>query len=286
MHRRVALISALVAVSGLAGCGQGRQASGEHPVARVGDEVITEAELQRALSAVDSADAETALALRGQVVDSLIDQRLLSRAARDEKLDALPEVRLAIEDAQRKVLGDAYMARRYKDLKPPTDTEISDYYLRHPELFAERRLYHMRELELNLSAARLSEVETRIRQSRDFGEFLSWLKLQGIRTHAREAIEPAEQIPMNILAQLKNLQNGQVIVQVLGKQRIRIVQLISSQPQQITPEQAHGAIVRVLEARARKARLDSEIKTLRRDEKIEYVQGFSPLGMIPAAAER
>lgn len=269
----------------VAGCGRaGPDASGV-VVARVGDEAIGEAELHLALADLEAGAPGSVLQLRGEAVNALIDQRLLSRAARDEKLDASPDVRLAMEHAQRTVLSEAYMARRYAALEPPTETEINDYYLAHPELFANRRLYHMQEINLTLPASRLAEVETRLRQSRSVAEFSAWLGMQGIVSEVGQTLSPAEQIPAPFLAQLKDLKDGQVIVQVTGKNQIRVVHLLASETQALSPERARAAIERVLTARARKARLDSEIEALRRNEKVEYVQGFSPLGPGPTPTE-
>lgn len=279
MNLRFALFCAAAATS-LYGCGQGAHGT---TVARVGDETISEAELQRALSESGATDAEAALSRRGQAVDALIDARLLSRAALNDELDRKPEVRLAIEDARRKVLGEAYMARRYKDLAPPSETEINDYYLEHPALFAGRRIYRMQEIDMFLPASRLAEVESHIKQSRSLDDFSAWLGGQGIETRIRQTVSPAERVAPAFLAELATLQDGQVIVQVTGRNRIRVVQLLSSEAQPLSLDQARGAISRVLAARAREARLASELRALRRDETIEYVQGFSPIASSPAA---
>ena len=286
MHVRFALFCAVAGLTGLSACEQPLQGSGHAPVARVGGETISEGELNMALSRLEAPDAQTALNMRGQVLNALIDQRLLSNAARDAKLDQDPQVMLALEHAQRRVLGDAYMARKYKDLQPPTDIEINDYYLAHPELFAQRRVYRMQELDLELAPARLNEVESQLRQSRDLGAFSNWLKAQGIAHRASQTVKPAEQIPSSLLATLKDLQDGQVVVQGTGANQIKVVQLLASQTQAITPEQAQGAIERVLEHRARNVRLAAEIKNLRGNETIEYVQGFSPVSTSPPTVVR
>ena len=79
-----------------------------------------------------------------------------------------------------------------------------------------------------------------------------------------------------MLDQLKNLEDGQVVVQATGTDQVKVVQLLASQTQAVSLDQAHGAIERVLQSRVRKTKVDAEIKALRRNEKIEYVQGFSP----------
>jgi len=55
-----------------------------------------------------------------------------------------------MQQAQRQVLVEAYMEHLFKNLAAPTDSEIRDYYIRHPELFAQRKVYRVQELELQL----------------------------------------------------------------------------------------------------------------------------------------
>lgn len=286
MQARFALVWALGGLTALSACEQPLQISGSAAAARIGGETISEAELDLAMSQLDALDPQTALRMRGQILDALIDQRLLSDAARDAGLDRDPRVKLALAHAQRQVLSEAYMAPKLKDLQPPTDIEINDYYLAHPELFANRRIYRLHELDLALSPARLNEIESQIRQNHNLSAFSAWLKAQGIDYRVGQTVRPAEQIGSTLLLALKDLENGQVVVQGTGPHQIKVVQLLESQLQAISPEQARGAIERVLMSRGRKARLQAEIKNLRQHEKIEYVQGFTPASVSPSARTR
>lgn len=286
MNVRFALFCAVAGLTSLSACEQPQQGSGAAAAARIGDEAISEAELNLAMSRLEAPDQQTALTLRGQMLDALIDQRLLSDAAQEARLDKDPEVMLKLAHAQRQVLSEAYMAQKLKDLQPPTDIEINDYYLAHPELFGHRRVYRLQALDLTLSQSRLNEVESRLRESPNLNAFSGWLKAQGIEHRAEQTVKPAEHIASSLLPALKDLDDGQVVVQGAGADKIRVVQLLASHPEPITPEQAHGAIERVLQSRARKARLTAELKNLRRHAKIEYVQGFSPVSVSPPVVVR
>lgn len=69
---------------------------------------------------------------------------------------------LALAHARRQVLSEAYMAQTFTGLKPSTEIEINDYYLAHPELFGNRRVYRLQEFDLKLSPGRLNEIESRL----------------------------------------------------------------------------------------------------------------------------
>jgi len=162
---RVPLAVMLAVSTLLSGCEQPAAPPPNTVAAKVGDDTISEFELDRAVARLGSMSAADAAEARGKVLEALIDQYLVSHAARNTKLDKLPEVALAMQQAQRQVLVEAYMERLFKDLPQPSDVAIRDYYNRHPELFAQRKLYRVHELELQLAAGRVAEVEAQLKQS-------------------------------------------------------------------------------------------------------------------------
>ena len=274
--RYISLLAISAVWVSLTGCEQPQQATGSAVAAKVGRDAISEAEMSYAMSRLDALSQRDSSQVRDKVLEALIDQRLISNAAMRDNLDKDPQVALALAHAQRQVLSEAYMAQRLKDAAKPTDAEINDYYVQHPELFSARRIYRLQEVNLKLAASRLPEVETQLKQSRNLSEFAEWLKAQGIENKAGLSVKPAEQIPSPILAQLKDMEDGQVTVAAAGADQINILLLQASQAQPVTLEQARGAIEQVLQARVRKAQLDAEVKKLRSGETIEYGEGFRP----------
>jgi len=276
IHRAL-LLAAVTALSvALTACEQPATTAEGATAAKVGGEIISEAELSRAVARLGKLNAAESAQARGKVLEALIDQHLVSNAARNAKLDKDPVVALAMQQAQRQVLVEAYLERLFKDLAAPADTEIQDYYARHPELFAQRKLYRVQELELQLDPARIAEVEAQLKQSRTLAEFAEWLKAQGIDGKAAGGVRPAEQIPAPMLAQLAKMQVGQVAVMPMGGNRVSVLQLQDSQPQPVTLEQARSAIERVLLNEKRKTLMEAEISKLRASGKLEYASGFAP----------
>jgi len=276
IHRAL-LLAAVTALSvALTACEQPATTAEGAMAAKVGGEIISEAELSRAVARLGKLNAAESAQARGKVLEALIDQHLVSNAARNAKLDKDPVVALAMQQAQRQVLVEAYLERLFKDLAAPADTEIQDYYARHPELFAQRKLYRVQELELQLDPARIAEVEAQLKQSRTLAEFAEWLKAQGIDGKAAGGVRPAEQIPAPMLAQLAKMQVGQVAVMPMGGNRVSVLQLQDSQPQPVTLEQARSAIERVLLNEKRKTLMEAEISKLRASGKLEYASGFAP----------
>ncbi|MHB1092447.1 EpsD family peptidyl-prolyl cis-trans isomerase [Thiobacillus sp.] len=218
---------------------------------------------------------ETAQA-RGKVLDALIDQHLVSSAAKNEKLDKIPEVALAMQQAQRQVLVEAYVERLFKDLPKPSDNAIRDYYNQHPDLFARRKLYRVQELELQLAPERVAEMEAQLKKSHSLAEFTAWLGTQKIAVTSGEVVRPAEKIPAVMLSQLVNMKNGQAVVVPVDRDRTSVLQLQDSQAQPLSLDQASDTIVHQILGEKRRTLLEAEIHKLRADGKIEYASGFVP----------
>jgi len=274
---RTSFLAAIAALSlVLSACEQPITPAMDAVAAKVGGEVISEAELERAVARLDKLNVAESAQARGRMLEALIDQRLVSNAARQAKLDKTPDVALAMQQAQRQVLAEAYMEQLFKNLAQPAATEIQDFYTRHPELFEQRKVYRVQELELQLDPARVAEVEAQLKQSPDLANFSEWLSGQGIESKVGVVVRPAEQIPATMLAQLANMKDGQVIVVPTGDKRVSVLQLQGSQFQPVTREQAEVAIKRILLGEKRKILLQAEIKKLRANSKIEYASGFAP----------
>jgi len=273
---RASLAAILAVCMGLSACEQPATSPQDAVAARIGGDAISEFELGRAVARLGPMNAAESAQARGKVLEALIDQHLVSNAARDAKLDKTPEVALAMQQAQRQVLVEAYMERLFKDLPQPSAGEIQDYYNRHPELFAQRKLYRIQDLELHLAPGRVAEVEAQLKQSRSLSEFTDWLGAQGIAVQSGEAVRPAEKIPAIMLAQLVNMKAGQVVVVPGGENQVSVLQLLGSQAQPVSLEQARDAIAGLISSGKRKTLLEAEVHKLRASGKVEYAGGFEP----------
>lgn len=263
----VALLSACEKPAGTA---QGQM------VAKVAGERITASELNLALSRLGELSEGQQAEARAKVLQALVDQRLVVEAARKAGLDKEPDVALAMAQASRQALAEAFAERLARDLPAPTDAEIADYYAQHPELFAQRRIYRVQELELKADAARAKDIEETLKTSQSLGDFVAWVKAQGIESKTAVIVRPAEQIPAPLLARLSQMRDGQVTLIPARPGYVVIHQLVESQLQPASLEQARAVIERALVAQKRKERLEAEVKKLREATPVEYAEGYAP----------
>lgn len=255
-------------------------------VATVGGDKISEAELNVAVSRLGELSEAQAAEAKTRVLQALIDQRLVAQAAKSAKIDKEPEVGFAMAQASRQVLAEAYAERSFKDVAKPSESEIADYYSQHPELFSERRIYRIQELELKLDPSRMSEVEAKLKSSHSMGDFVNWIKEQGIEGKTAMAVKPAEQIPAPLLARLSQMKDGQVTILPGRPGHVLVQQLQESQLQPASLEQAHNAIERALITEKRKELMAADLKKLREAAKVEYATGYAPAAEVKAEGDK
>lgn len=188
----------------LAGCNQ--HAEGEHSaqaIAKVNDSEITLGQLKAAIDALGT-DTNT-------LVESLIDEELLAQKALENHLDRDPDTLKQIERARRQIL-----ARAYEERSVLPHTEISantnwEYYRANPALFAHRRLY--RTLTFSIPRAELTHaLRNALDQARTAIQVRQLLDRRHVAFEAVETTRPAEEIPIDILAQLGRAAIGDVLI--------------------------------------------------------------------------
>lgn len=270
----------------LSGCEKPASSAKSETVATVAGDKISEAELSLAVSRLGKLSDAQAAEAKSKLLQALIDQRLVAQAAEKAGIDKEPAVEIAMAHAGRQVLAEAYAERSVKDAAKPSETEIAAYYNQHPELFSQRRIYRIQEIDLKVDPSRMAEVEEKLKSSHSLGDFVTWVKEQGIEGKTAVAVKPAEQIPLPLLGRLSQMKDGQVTVLPGRPGYVLVQQLQESQMQPVSLEQSHQAIERVLMARKRKDLLDAEIKKLREAAKIEYTSGYAPAAEAQAGDQK
>lgn len=260
----------------VSGCEKPATAVKNETVATVDGEKIGEAELNLAVSGLGELSEAQAAEAKTRLLQALIDQRLVAQAAKEAGLDKEPAVAAAMAQASRQVLVEAYAERSFKDVAKPSETEIADYYNRHPELFSQRRIYRIQELELTLDPSRVPDVEAKLKSSHSMGDFVNWVKEQGIEAKTTVAVKPAEQIPAPLLDRFSQMKDGQVTILPGRPGHVLVQQLQESQLQPASLEQAHNAIEQVLMAKKRRGLMEADLDKLRQAAKIKYETGYAP----------
>jgi hypothetical protein len=169
-----------------------------------------------------------------QALEKVIERELLVQQALHSGLERDPAVKEAIDASRRQILAQAWLDRLAAG-KTVSREEIRAFYTEHPELFAERRVYRVRETRLL----------------------------------------PAEQVPLAHLPQLARLGAGESAVfdAPQGGDTLE-VQVVQAEDAPLSEAQATALIEQFLAGRKRLELAAAEVRRLREVATIEYAGEF------------
>lgn len=287
MHRFKKLYLPLLIAALAAGCGDKKdevsaQTAPTQVAAKVNGTELTAQQVNYALQRIPNLDKDQAKAASLQMVRNLVDQEVIAQKAVTDKLDSDPTVVQALEAARRQILADAYMNRKLGQPAEPTDAEVADYFAKHPELFAKRKIYRLQEISIKAPQDKHEAIRAKLNASKNLNEFGAWLKAENYPVKAAQGVKAAEQLPLDLLPRLAQIPEGQAMVADVPEGLLVIV-VAGAQVQPVTLEQAKPAIARALQTQARQKAAKAELDTLKAAAKIEYLGEFADAGKQEAA---
>lgn len=220
-------------------------------------------------------------ALRREVLDRLIDQQLAVDEALAAKLDRRPEVMQEIEASRREILARSYYRQLLANQAEPTGADARRYYAEHPQLFAQRRIYRLRELIVPERSVGVDNLRVAA-AARDLGALQDWLRGQNIPFSTSNGTRSAEQMPFEVLKQLALFRDGQTGI-IETPDSLLVVQLQSSQAAPVDEAGALPVILRYLRNRQALETMSADTARLRARGKIEYLNEFALAHATPAA---
>jgi EpsD family peptidyl-prolyl cis-trans isomerase len=202
------LFFAALAASLLTACGQAKL-DGSQVIARVNADDLSVHQLNFAIErGVRTVLTPTE---RDELVERLIDRQLAVQGALAKGLDRRPEVMMRLEEVRRDILAAAYADDIAASVDKPADAEVAKYYADHPGLFAERKVYRLREITLAAQSPALAEAKARLQKNEDLGTVVAWLRQQPGSFTDQMALRPAEQLPIEVVGQLARAKPGQAV---------------------------------------------------------------------------
>jgi len=204
-----------------------------------------------------------------QALEKVIERELLVQEALAAKLDREPHVAELIESARREVLARAWLERASAGAGASRD-EVRAFYRENPALFAERRIYRLRELVVPAPAELIDVLRAEASRARQLDDIAAWLRTRGVKYSADAYTQPAEQLPLAYLPQLARLQPGEIAVfgSPLGAS---VIQVVHIEEAPLAEAQAAPLIEKFLAARRRLEIAEAELKRLRAAATIEYL---------------
>ncbi len=218
---------------------------------------------------VNGAEISALEAPSAQALEQVIERELLVQRALEAGLERDPQVAEAIESARRQVLARAWIER----LAAPgrsTREEVREFYAANPALFAERRIYRVRELTVSAPPELVDSLRAEAARAADLEDIAAWLRLRKVKFDAVNSVQPAEQLPLAALPALARMQAGEIAV-FAAPPGASVMQLLHAEAAPLTEAQAAPLIEQFLAGRKRLALAQAEVKRLREAASIQYV---------------
>lgn len=258
----------------LAACGGEAQRKADSQVAAtVNDgeltvhQIETVLERQPRLAAGDGGGA-------ARVLEGLIDQELAAQAAKSAKLDKDPRVVQRLEAARREILAQAWQESVATKARGATSDEIDRYYDAQPALFAQRRIYVLRETGLQADPAELKAFVGKVASLRTPEELSLLMQRDGLIGPSRTIAQAAEDLPLNLLAQVSALEPGRSIAFAQGG-NARVYTLLQAVSAPVDRRQAQGAISAYMANQRKSEAIGEAMKKLRSEARIAYQGNFA-----------
>jgi EpsD family peptidyl-prolyl cis-trans isomerase len=199
---------------------------------------------------------------RDALVEKLIDRQLAVQGAFSKGLDRRTEVMMRIEEARRDILAAAYAEEIASAAQAPSNEAIATYYAEHPGVFAERKIYRLREITLPLDAPALAEAKLRLDKKEDLADVLVWLRQQPGSFSDQMVLRPAEQLPVEVADRLLRVRRGETAAFQLARGLV-IYELQSAEPAPLSWKEAAPLISKHMKKQVEAGLISNELKRLR-----------------------
>lgn len=254
------------------GCGDRRAPPASQVAARVNKSEISVHQVNYALQRIPGAPGNPTDAVLKPLVDRLVTQQLAVDRAEELKLDLVPEVQQALQEARRDVLARAYFDRLTAGLPKPEGAEIAAFYDKRPELFAQRRIYTFQEIDVAASGPEIEALKKRLGET-SVSAFAAYLRSSGVRHSSRLLNEPAENLALDLISRLAAMNEGQSIY-LTRPNGLKVLVLIAAQPAPVSLIDATPAIKRFLANERGRAAVEQDLNAMRAAAKVEYFGRF------------
>lgn len=209
-----------------------------------------------------------------EAVERLIDQQLALQKAEELKIDRDPQVMQAVDAARREIVARAYLERMGSGISKPTPQEIRQYYASKPQLFAQRRIYDLREVNIEAAPEQIQQLQHKLATARNADDLSAMLRAAGLRHEVRQSSTAPESLPMVVVDRVAALGPGQSLV-LTAPGGAKVVYLVEARPAPLDEAAAAPRIERFLLNERKRQVFEQDLKALRAKAQIEYVGAFA-----------
>ena len=265
---RIVTIVAGMAV--LAACNN--KAEGQ-TVAVVNGQEITLSELNFELGLANIPAGTDKTAARSQVLQTMIDRRLLANQAKEEGVDTTPDFISRRRRGEEDLLISMLSTQRLKSVALPSVRETDAFIASHPAMFAKREIWDLAQIQYQppANAAFQSEIE----KTTSFAGLLAVLQKNNVAFVQQKNRLDTAVVPGELFQKISSLPNGEPFIVRVGDRAIASV-ITAREARPLLGEQARPVAAEAMRKEQSAKDMANRVSSLRKAAKIEYQKGFAP----------
>jgi len=263
----------------LAGCE--RKPEGQVVAVVNGDE-ITQQEVAEELKGTQLPQGADQAAVQRAAVQSLVQRRLLARAARDDGVEKDPAFLVQRKQLEDRLLVQFLAQRSARTMAKPDIGEVNAYMAANPGAFADRAIWTVNRLQF--AEPKDPAVMKAIAGEHSIDAIVATLRSAGVRFSQDVGQLESAAVTTEVYNKILALPPGEPFVQTKNGV-VSVGAVIGKQPAPLTGDAAVAAATDRLLAQRVNSRLESRLKTLKAAAKIEYQKGFAPQPAAPPASQ-
>ena len=268
MNYRIAMIAAGLVT--LAACNN--KAEGQ-TVAIVNGEEITLSELNFELGLANVPPGTDKVAARSQVLQSLIDRRLLTIQAKQEGVDTTPDFVSRKRRSEDELLISMLSAQRFKSVALPSARDTDAFIASHPAMFANRQLWDLDQIQYQPPTN--PAIQAEINKTRTFVDLIAVLQKNGIAVARQKNRLDTAVVPAELFQKISALPAGEPFIVRVGDRAIASA-IVGREPKPIVGDQARPVAAEVMRKEQGAKDMANRVTSLRKAAKIDYQKGFAP----------
>ena len=261
-----------VVVCGILLSGCQRKAEGQ-TVAVVNGQEITLPELNFALSQAKVPDGADKTAVRSQLLQQLVDRKLLVEQARSEGIDKTPDFLNRQRQAEDQLLLTMLAARRLNTTQLPSDREVDAFVAGHPGVFAKRETWDLDQVQY--LTPKDPGIAAEIQKTKTIDQIIAVLQNHKIEFKRQKNRLDTAIVPPDLYGKLAALPQSEPFVVPVGDRSVASA-VVGREPNALTGDQAKPAAVAMMRKQQTATSLQGMLKSLRNSAKIEYQPGYAP----------
>jgi hypothetical protein len=166
----------------------------------------------------------------------------------------------------------AYLQQVAQAQPRPSAEEVHKYYAQHPELFAQRRLFTLEQIEVAREAGLAAALQERAASATSMEQIADWLRLREIQHTFTRGVRAAEQIPLDLLPRLQAIKEGELRAVDPGGDALFVIRVVATRLAPLDEAAAAPLIEQFLLKRRWSEAIGTELQQLRHAARVEYAE--------------